>query len=151
MVEIFGAKTGASLVKGWAGTPESYKQFAPISTLDTVLGTRFNGQRCFIVVDIEGFEFFLLQGAKAFLAREPKPVWMIEICIKEHQPQGTLINPNLYPTFEMFWVNGYAAYTSDERLEKVTPQTVEQICSSGIDTLHTHNFLFLEPGQGLPT
>jgi FkbM family methyltransferase len=43
VLEIYGGNTGASIVKGWAGTPESYVNLAPSSTMDEVLGERLKG------------------------------------------------------------------------------------------------------------
>lgn len=40
VLQIYGGNTGASVVKGWANTPESYVTLVPSSTMDVVLGTR---------------------------------------------------------------------------------------------------------------
>jgi FkbM family methyltransferase len=88
IIEIFGGGTGASLVKGWAGTSEQYVTLVPTSTMDNILGSRFQDKRCFLLVDIEGAEKYMLAGAAKMLAREPRPIWMVEISISEHQPKG---------------------------------------------------------------
>ena len=147
VIEIYGGGTGASLLKGWAGTPEEYVTLAPISTLDNVLGSKFQDKKCFILVDIEGAEFFMLQGASSFISRDPKPIWMMEICVSEHQPKGVNINPNLAATFQIFWNRGYDSWTADEQCRFVSPDEIESIVESCRDTLHTHNFLFIERGK----
>ncbi|MCF7674369.1 MAG: FkbM family methyltransferase [Akkermansiaceae bacterium] len=145
ILEIFGAGTGASLIKGWANTPEYDVTLAPVLTLDQVLANRLVGQRCLIMVDIEGAEQFMLAGASRFLAADPKPVWMIEICVDQHQPDGTTINPHLVRTFEYFWSNGYHAWTAGDQPRRVEAAEVEAIARTGENTFESHNFLFADP------
>jgi hypothetical protein len=98
-------------------------------------------------VDIEGAERLMLAGASSFLVQQPKPVWMVEISVAEHQPQGTAINPHLLSTFQVFWDRGYEAWTADRRLRFVAPAEVERIARTGENSLGTHNFLFIEQGR----
>lgn len=144
LIEIFGCGTGASLVKGWAGTPEYFVKLVPTSTADNVLGSRFYGKKCLIIVDIEGAERQMLQGASSLLVQVPKPIWMIEISISEHQPKGININPRLLSTFQIFWEAGYEAWTADKQMRLVEPEEVESIVKSGTNSIFTHNFLFIE-------
>jgi len=147
VIEIYGGGTGASLVKGWAGTPEQYVTLVPCTTLDNVLGTRFEGKKCLMLVDIEGAEKLMLEGASSIIDMVPRPLWLMEISVSEHQPKGIAINPNLSSTFHTFWNCGYEAWTADRQCRIVYPDEVEQIVRSGLDTLHTHNFLFIEKGK----
>jgi FkbM family methyltransferase len=144
ILEIFGAGTGASLIRGWANTPETDVMLAPVLTLDSVLGKRLLGKKCFIMVDIEGAEQFMLAGASQFLAAEPKPIWMIEVCVDQHQPDGTTINPHLVRTFGYFWDNGYQAWTVGENPRRVEAAEVEAIVKTGINSFETHNFIFTD-------
>jgi len=147
VIEIYGGGTGASLVKGWAGTPEHPVTLVPSTTLDNALNTRFQGKRCFILVDIEGAEQLMLEGASSIIDMVPRPVWMMEISISEHQPKGISVNPNLSSTFHFFWNNGYEAWTADRQCRIIYPDEIKKIVETGIDTIHTHNFLFIEKGK----
>ena len=147
ILEIFGVGTGASLIKGWANTPETDVMLAPVLTLDAVLGKRLLGKKCFIMVDIEGAEQFMLAGASQFLVADPKPAWMIEVCVDQHQPDGTAINPHLLSTFEHFWRNGYHAWTAGENPRRVEAAEVESVARTGKNTFETHNFIFVEPSS----
>lgn len=147
VVEMYGGGTGASLIKGWAGTREQYSAFVPANTADNVLGLRFQGKRCFILVDIEGAENRMLEGANCLLTANPKPVWMVEICVAEHQPKGVELNPELLSTFERFWNRGYEAWTADRQCRFVSAEEVRDVVASGKDTFLTHNFLFIEKGK----
>lgn len=147
VIEIYGAGTGASLVKGWAGTPEQYVRLVPSTTLDNVLGVRFRDKKCLILVDIEGAEGLMLQGALSIIEMKPRPIWMVEISISEHQPKGISINPNLLSTFQIFWDNGYEAWTADIQCRIIYPDEIKKIVDTGINSLNTHNFLFIEKGK----
>ena len=147
MIEIYGGGTGASLLKGWAGIPEQNVTLVPSSTLDNILGPRFRSKKCFILVDIEGAEKLMLEGASSIINMQPKPIWMIEISISEHQPKGVNINPNLLSTFRIFWDRGYEAWTASKECRAIHPDKVEEIVKSGTGTLHVHNFLFIEKGK----
>jgi len=147
IIEIYGGGTGASLLKGWAGAAESYKTLVPCATLDNVLGKRLDGQKVFVIVDIEGAEYMMLEGASYLLDMNPKPIWLVEICVEEHQPQGIKINPNLLKTFEKFWDRGYESITADNRFKKVNKEEISNILKTQVDSLGTHNFIFYEFGS----
>jgi FkbM family methyltransferase len=147
LIEIYGGGPLASIHDGWAGIPLQYKRVVPVTTLDTALNGRFFASRCFILADIEGAEYFMLEGAEKFLKMVPKPIWMVEIQVKEHQPAGTMMNPYLLQTFQIFWENGYEAWTADKSLRKIEQQEVIDICKGKINSLSSQNFLFLDRGM----
>lgn len=142
---IYGARLGASLIPGWAGTPEHYSTTVTLSTLDIEIGASLSGQRVLILVDIEGAEFRMLQGASSVLGRTPRPTWVIEIAVSEHQPAGIGVNPLLMDTFEVFWALGYEARTADRAQRLVTREEVAAVAATGRDTFACHNFLFQYP------
>lgn len=147
IIEIYGAGTGASLVKGWAGTPENFSTLVPSSTANTIFGDRLLGEKVFVIVDIEGAENMMLEGASKLLEMYPKPIWLVEISGEEHQPKGVKINPNLLATFEKFWDRGYESVTADKHLRAITKEEILRIKETQVDTLGTHNFLFYEKGK----
>ena len=144
LTEIFGGGTGASMIDGWAGASNNYHRLVPTSTLDHIIGDKLNGQKCFILVDIEGTEKLMLEGAQSILKLNPKPIWLVEITIFENQPSGTQINPNLLSTFQIFWNNGYESRTADKHHQPVCEDNIIKIIESGSDQLSSHNFLFTE-------
>lgn len=141
VLEIYGGNTGASVVKGWARTPPNYVTLVPCSTLDKVIGSRLTGKKVLVLVDIEGAEFWMLQGAGAMLANDPRPIWVVEITATEHQPDGTPLNPNFEKTFKAFFERGYRAYSVGAGSREITMDDVNLI-SRGDLRLGTHNFLF---------
>jgi FkbM family methyltransferase len=142
VLEIYGANTGASLIMGWAGTPENHVTLVPASTLDLVMGPRLRGQKALILMDVEGAEFAVLQGATDVMRSGPKPVWLIEIASAEHQPQGVMVNPNFARTFEIMWEAGYIAFTADRNMREVTKVDVDAVQTGDVQRFETHNFLF---------
>lgn len=143
VLEIYGGDTGASILKGWAGTPESYMTLVPCSTMDIVLGSRLSGKKALILVDIEGAEKWMLEGADILLANDPKPMWLVEIMSKDHQPGGIKINPNLVSTFQTFFQRGYQAISADKDSRPITIEEVSRV-ASGSSEFGIHNFLFYE-------
>jgi len=145
--KIYGEGTGASLIKGWARGPEATPTLVPTSTLDAEAGALVAGKRCLVIVDIEGAERRMLDGARGLLGMAPKPTWMVEISVGEHQPRGSAINPDLLSTFQVFYSNGYEAWTTTAPHRPIAREEIERIAATGRDTLKSHNFLFVENGR----
>lgn len=141
ILEMWGGGTGASLIRGWASISESYVTQVPVLSLDRILGNTLQNKLALILVDIEGAELMMLQGAMQTLQHEPRPIWIVEISTKEHQPVGTTMNPYLIETFDMFFTRGYRAFTADDQQDEVTQEMLREI-AAGKDNLATHNFLF---------
>ena len=141
IMKMWGGGTGASLVKGWASTSENYVTHVPILNLDRVLGDTIKGKRALILVDIEGSELMMLQGAGQTLKNDPKPIWIVEISSTEHMPKGTMMNPNFTKTFEIFFECGYRGMTANSKKNDITLNDINQVIS-GEKYLDTHNFVF---------
>lgn len=141
ILEIYGGDTGASIIKGWAGIPESYKTLVPSSTMDVILGNRLQGKKILVLMDVEGAEKKVLEGAAQMLALEPKPIWMVEIMAQEHQPEGVEINPNFKSIFQLFFQNGYQAFRVDGDMNPVTMEQVNLIIEESRSP-QTHNYIF---------
>lgn len=140
-----GGGTGASLIKGWAGIPESYVTQVPVLTLDRILGDALQGKKSLIIVDVEGAEYAMMQGAMKTLRHNPKPIWMMEIGSNSHpnahQPKGVARNPHLLPTFNLFFEHGYTAKTADMLLTPVDSEYVHAVADGHAEFI-THNFIF---------
>ena len=141
ILQMWGGGTGASLIKGWASIHESYVTHVPVMSLDRVLGEAIKGKKALILVDIEGAEFMMLQGAAQALQNEPRPIWMVEISTTEHQPAGIAMNPNFEKTFEVFFNSGYQAFTADAEAKKLEKSDVNDVMTNR-KRLNTHNFVF---------
>jgi FkbM family methyltransferase len=124
ILEIYGGGTGASLIPNWAGASKVLRNTIPVNTLDNLLGTRFDGRRLFIKIDVEGGELDLLRGAQHALAMSPPAKWLVEICLTENHPDGC--NPDFAEVFGALWERGYKACSVEAGLRPVTPADVER-------------------------
>ena len=141
IMQMWGGGTGASLIRGWASIHESFVTCVPVLSLDRVLGNAIKGKKALILVDIEGAEFMMLQGAAQALQNEPRPIWMMEVSTTEHQPEGISMNPNFENTFEMFFDYGYSGYTAAAETEKIEITDVKDVMANR-KRFTTHNFVF---------
>ena len=141
ILHMWGGGTGASLIKGWASIHESYVTQVPVLSLDRVLGNAIKGKQALILVDIEGAEFMMLQGAAQALQNDPRPIWMMEVSTTEHQPAGTAMNPYFEKTFEVFFECGYRACMADAEAKKLKKSDVNDVVANR-KRLTTHNFIF---------
>ena len=140
VLPMYGASTGASLIYGWGGQKNKY--LVPISKFDNIAKSLVDNKSCLVLIDIEGAELNCLKGAESLLTSSKNNVFIVEILVKQHQPKGININPNLVETFNFMFSHGYEAFTADKSLRKVEPIELREIASSEIDTLGTHNFIF---------
>ena len=141
VLEMWGTGTGASLIKGWASNPESLVKLVPISTLDRVLGNEINNKKSLILVDIEGAESMMLQGALDTLSNNIKPIWLVEIATTEHQPAGVQFNPNFLFTFELFFRHGYSAFAVNDLERQIGMDEILKVIKNGLK-FKTNNFVF---------
>ena len=130
IAQLHGGGTGASLLADWAGALAAPARSIPLTTLDAVMGNRFEHKQLLIKVDVEGAELGVVQGATAVLQRQPSPVWLLEICLTEHHPAG--LNPDFEQTFEVFWRHGYEATSllDDGTRRVVTPAHIRHWAAS---------------------
>lgn len=142
LIDIYGEGTGASLVKGWANTPEDDVTIVACSTMDRIIGDKYTGKQCLILVDVEGAERLMLAGSMKLLAMNPKPVWVVEISITEHLAGENKINPHLMETFDIFYRAGYLVWTADDDCRPIDRSEIVSIAKTGISTVKTHNFIF---------
>ena len=138
---MWGSGTGASLVKGWAANPDTLVKLVPISTLDRILGAELNSKRSLILVDIEGAEKMMLEGAKNTLINNPRPIWIVEIASTEHQPAGVKFNPNFISTFKLFIDCGYKVYAIDEPHKALQMDSISDAVNLK-EKFRTNNFIF---------
>lgn len=143
LLTLYGASgPSASLIKGWAGYSSRHSQQIPVSTLDHILGTRYEEDRIFIKIDVEGAEFQVLSGALLTLDRKVKPIWLLEVCLEEFHPSG--FNPDYEKIFNLFFDRGYAVYTATESPVRVDRQSILSWVEQKSNRQRTFNYVFLD-------
>jgi len=143
---IYGYGGIASFVPGWAQSTNSQSCLVPLTTLDTIVAGRFHCKKLLIKMDVEGFELDVLAGAAETLRRDPKPVWMIEILLRDDVIPGGW-SRNFADTFETFWSHGYRCTMLDAAQTPVGPKDVRRWMLNGVVDSQTHDFLFSADGQ----
>jgi len=142
LATLYGASsTGASLIGNWAGASSLFHRTIPLSTLDILLGNRFAGKKIFIKIDVEGVEYPVLLGSAGVMKMQPKPTWILEVCLNEFHPNG--LNPNFNDVFNLFWQHGYEVRTADKRNKLILPADVENWVSRGSCDSGTINYKFI--------
>jgi FkbM family methyltransferase len=131
----------ASFVPGWAQARPGHFSLAPLATLDKIVAGRFPGQKLLIKVDVEGFELDVLRGAEETLSRSPRPVWMVEILLRDGVIPGG-VSSHFSEAFEVFRRHGYGARKLDAARTPVEPSGVSRWVAQGFVDGGTHDFLF---------
>jgi FkbM family methyltransferase len=144
-VSVYGARCGSSLVAGWGGGSPSHEKVS-VLPLDSILQDRFSGERVLCKVDVEGFEYQLLQGARGALARAQAPTWLVEIFLK--RGRGAALNPHFVETFTMFFDAGYECFGEGDRTVPVSIDRVLQWKNKGAAPAYT-NYLFTKHASEL--
>lgn len=144
LLTLYGASgPSASLLKNWAGYSSRHSQIVAVSTIDNLLAGRFDNERLLVKIDVEGAELGVLQGAGDTLRRKVRPVWLLEVCLHEFHPQG--YNPDFLQVFQLFWDNGYEAYTAEVTPHRVTRERVEAWWQARRTDSWTFNYMFATP------
>lgn len=140
--KIYGSFAGASLTKGWARISHHFYDLVPTNTIDNLFPQNFNLQDTLILMDVEGHELPVLEGAKHFLESTTNAKWVIEICFRESQPEGVDYNPNALKTFNLFWERGYNCYEITTSLRRVEKSEIESNLFGKSMSIKTRNFFF---------
>ncbi len=142
VASLFGSGVAASLLPGWNRASLFEREFVAVTTLDTLIGGRFQGQAMAIKIDVEGAELEVLKGAAACLRHTPRPVWFIEIIGRG--PFSEPFNRNYVETFELFFSTGYRCFTWNKAFREIGLDEVRQWARAGGDVIAGHNFVFRE-------
>ena len=113
---LFGASTGASLVRGWA--KQAGNEIVPAFKLDTLMQSRFVGRRLVVVCDVEGAELSVLLGALETLTTARGVLMLLELeRFSQHHPNGE--NPEFFSTLELLSSKGFSPFLLDQNGSQV--------------------------------
>ncbi len=136
---LYGGGTSASLIRGWAGMSTVWKSVVPTNTLDNLLGDRFENKSKVILIDVEGSEYPVLEGARKLVSSDAPTAWMVEISFSENR-NGEL-NENYYKTFRTFLNQNYIAFNVNDNTE-IMLSHVDFAESNGIEISNSINYVF---------
>ncbi len=151
IARIFGMKHTASLSAEFrrggsmpADADTAFGQFTPVVGLDdVVLGHRWMSGRLLVLVDVEGWERHVIEGAPGLLALDPKPFWIVEVL-----PDS--ISGRTEPTdvFSIMSSRGYRAYRISDRSDPV--EVAQDEIPSLMQAQDFWNYLFIDARLSLP-
>ncbi len=141
MGRIFGYGGIASLVSGWAQSRETRSEVVPVNTLDHIISGRLRDRKLLIKVDVEGLELDVLAGAEAVLNFDPKPVWIVEILLRDDVIPGG-VNRRFCDIFNLFWERGYVCRRLSASRAEVTKNDIDRWYRNGRVEGGAHDFLF---------
>lgn len=140
IARLYGSGTASSFIKGWANNANENFSLIPLLSIDQITNTILN-KKTLIWIDVEGFEFEVLNGAKEFLSKFPKPIIVIEITTNQHQPKGSKWNSNFLKTFELLWSYGYGvSYITNPK--EILEKSMIREAHRNLTPLSCYNFLF---------
>lgn len=143
LLTLYGASgPSASLLPNWAGYSPRYGKVVPVSTLDRLVAGRYERERLLVKIDVEGAEYHVLRGALVTLTRDPRPMWLLEVCLEEFHPDGA--NPDFAAIFRLFWDHGYQAFTATRTPRPVSPADVDRWVAAKQASSGTFNYVFAE-------
>ncbi|MEP1327908.1 FkbM family methyltransferase [Pseudophaeobacter sp.] len=140
--EIFGVGTGASLVKGWARNPKSLSFKVDVRRLDDLVPAKALTGRSFFLIDVEGFELEVLNGANGIFQARQKPVFLIESGLSDLRAGGEL-NKGFLAVFDLFSAEGYQMYGINDLKSAVERATISKSLETGEDLVKGYNFLMV--------
>lgn len=136
---LYGMGTAASFIKDWSGI-STKQRMVPQTTLDILAAGRFAGRKLLIKLDVEGFEYAVLQGGHETMSLSPAPVWIVETGLTGYFPGG--VNANFSKVFDEFWSRGYSAYGILEGNKNIITQEHVRTWVKELDTEGNYNFIF---------
>lgn len=140
LMKLYGQGAVSSLLAGWHGSKQVSTTLVPTTTLDLTVAQRFAGQPLVIKVDVEGFEWEVLNGARKVLALDPKPIWLVEIQLNE---EGTgVLNKHFADIFALFWSHGYRATVANSERRVVNREDVARWVANGKPDFGSINYVF---------
>jgi FkbM family methyltransferase len=139
--DIYPVGSGTSFIKDFTKHGKN-KINIEIKVLDDVVKEKKIDNIHFVKIDVEGFEFEVLKGAKNTI-ESFKPIIFTEICQNKDGRQGTYTNPNFKKTIEYIEQFGYITqileYGTLKKFDKNTnpPRGVFMFLFTHIDK-HSH-------------
>ena len=124
---FFGMSTGGSLLRGWNYQYDQGKLVQCID-LDYLIFDKIIGKSAVFLIDVEGAEFQVLQGALEIIRKHKESKFVIEIPTRQFMPDEKF-NPNFSKVFNLFFSCGYVAYEieANGKLRRLDKNLIYQI------------------------
>lgn len=145
-LKIYHASTGSSFINGWANNSSLFFNETNIIRVDDLqLG---NYKHLFFLVDVEGFESEVIQGARLTLGLLLNQTWMIEIMTSDEYGSLEGFSDKQVGLVEVFEEHSFELYSLKENgIEGVKYHELKS-CIKNRDSYLGHNFIFKKVHNG---
>jgi len=137
--KIYGGGSGASIDNKWEIPDENYFDLIYTSTIDTIISNRYNRQKHLYLIDVEGHELEVLEGAFKSLSNKNYPVLIIEIVNFHHTNK---LNPDFESTFLKLWGMGFKSFGISNNLFPFDNSNILEIIQKG-EIFEVCDFIFI--------
>lgn len=140
-IKIFNAATGSSFIKGWANNSASFYNQAQICTIDDF---SYNGSNLFFLIDVEGFENFVVKGGLKTIQRVVNQTWVIEMMLNDEHGTFDEMEQWHLEIVDIFQSNGFNfACILNGNKHNLTYENFKRIIKNK-DTSFGYNFIFFK-------
>ncbi len=112
ILKVFHAATGSSFIEGWANSSKRFFNFAQVFRLDDLYLHDF--KRVFFLVDVEGFEAQVVDGAASIISSTLPQTWMIEIMTTDEHGLIDKLPTDQIRLLDHFEKNGFQLFRLTE-------------------------------------
>lgn len=145
VLNFYGASSGGSLLKGFN---EQYDDgsFVQAIKLDQIKNSHLKDEPALYLIDVEGAEYNVLQGATKII-EAANSTFVIEICCREYMP-NEVFNKDFFHIFKLFFDHGYIAneIMTDASLSKLTLSDIQTMIS---DNRYSGMMVIFQPNRSL--
>lgn len=141
-LKIYHASTGSSFLQGWANNSPFFYNKAYVIKIDDF--SFINYKKAFFLVDVEGFESYVVEGALNTLTSELPQIWMIEIMTSDEYGDINNFSIRQLALVSLFEKNKFDLYNLTDK----GTQTIEYYdlceCIKNRESKLGHNFVFIK-------
>lgn len=145
-LKIYHASTGSSFINGWANNSSLFFNETNIIRVDDLQFNKY--KQLFFLVDVEGFESEVIQGARLTIASLLNQTWMIEIMTSDEYGALEGFSDKQIELVEIFENFSFELYRlAENRVEAIKYHELKS-CIKKRESRLGHNFIFKKVHNG---
>jgi len=141
-LKIYHASTGSSFLKGWANNSSLFYNETQVVGIDDFSFSKY--EKLFFLVDVEGFESYVIQGAIKTLMSSLPQIWMIEIMTSDEYGEIDDFAKRQQSLVTLFEQNFFSLYKlTDIGIQSIGYDELKY-CIKNRESTYGHNFIFIK-------
>jgi len=141
-LKIYHASTGSSFLQGWANNSSLFYNEAQVIKIDDF--SFINYKKAFFLVDVEGFESYVIAGAIKTIASKLSQIWMIEIMTSDEYGHVDNFSNRQLELVNLFETNHFDLFMlSNTGIQSIKYQDLAH-CIKNREIRLGHNFVFIK-------